>query len=110
MSTVSGQQYSLTLYWAENGASDGNQLDILWDNAVVGNLYGTSPSGWAPYSYTVTGTGSDTLTIEGYNQDGWQYFTDVSLTAPSAVPLPGALLLFGPGLAGLAVVRRRFKK
>jgi hypothetical protein len=28
----------------------------------------------------------------------------------SAVPLPSALLLFGPGLLGLAAIRRRFKK
>ncbi len=26
------------------------------------------------------------------------------------VPIPGALLLFGPGLVGLAAIRRRFKK
>jgi len=27
-----------------------------------------------------------------------------------AVPVPATLLLFGPGLAGLAAIRRRFKK
>jgi hypothetical protein len=35
----------------------------------------------------------------------------VSLTAPGApVPLPSALYLLGPGLIGLAAIRRRFKK
>jgi len=39
-------------------------------------------------------------------------FTLYSLTVErvaSPVPVPAALLLFGPGLAGLAVLRRRFK-
>ena len=29
-------------------------------------------------------------------------------TSPAPVPIPGALLLFGPGLAGLAALRQRF--
>ncbi len=29
---------------------------------------------------------------------------------PAAVPIPGALLLFGPGLVGLAAIKRRFGK
>ena len=38
------------------------------------------------------------------------YIGIVNLTAVSAVPLPGALLLFASGLAGLAAMRRRSKK
>jgi len=32
-----------------------------------------------------------------------------NVTGPAPVPVPPALLLFGPGLAGLAAIRRRFK-
>lgn len=43
------------------------------------------------------------------NQTGWT--TDQNLQIGGApVPLPSALLLFAPGLAGLAAVRRRFTK
>jgi hypothetical protein len=33
----------------------------------------------------------------------------VTYTAPSSVPLPGALWLFGPGLAGIGILRKKFK-
>ena len=41
--------------------------------------------------------------------ENWHGFT-VGAGGLAPVPIPGALLLFGPGLAGLAVVRRKFKK
>ena len=34
----------------------------------------------------------------------------ISNISVQSVPIPGALILFGPGLAGVAAVRRRFKK
>ncbi len=53
--------------------------------------------------YTVgqIGDGTDTLNL-----------TNATLYAQgqSPVPVPASLLLFGPGLAGLATIRRRFKK
>ncbi len=41
--------------------------------------------------------------------DGAQ-FTYFLFSPSTPVPVPGALLLFGPGLVGLAAIRRRFKK
>ncbi|MCX5805543.1 MAG: VPLPA-CTERM sorting domain-containing protein [Proteobacteria bacterium] len=43
------------------------------------------------------------------NGYGWDKSSDVNVQVMGApVPIPGALWLFGPGLAGLAVLRRRF--
>jgi hypothetical protein len=43
----------------------------------------------------------------GGGPSGAAFYANVSY---SAVPIPGALLLFGPGLAGLAAIRKRFKR
>jgi hypothetical protein len=60
---------------------------------------------------------SSTLSIEFFaSGSGWQGSTDESwaienlqVTA-NPVPLPGAFLLFAPGLAGLLAIRKRFRK
>ncbi|MGD0488365.1 MAG: hypothetical protein ABSB94_14350 [Syntrophorhabdales bacterium] len=41
---------------------------------------------------------------------GMHYLQNNFSDPPPPVPLPPALLLFGPGLAGLVAIRRRFKK
>jgi hypothetical protein len=43
-----------------------------------------------------------------YQNDNWN--VQALAAAPSTVPLPSALLLFAPGIAGIAAVRRRFTK
>jgi hypothetical protein len=48
---------------------------------------------------------------EGPNALGDQDYNDLVLNVKySPVPVPAAILLFAPGLAGLAAVRRKFKK
>lgn len=110
LTTTPGQQYNLSLYWAENYSNTaGNQLfQVLWDNTVLSSISGANVTTWTQLSFPVTGTGSDTIRLQGFSSTGYNYVDNVSVSV-SAVPLPAALLLFGPGLAGLAAFTKRFK-
>jgi hypothetical protein len=57
--------------------------------------------------YSQTGTLLSTLAMPGYEYEG-MWGAEFAEATPT--PIPGALLLFAPGLAGLAFVRRRFGK
>ncbi len=86
--------------------SNQNGYDNKW-NSISGGVYPEGP-------YGTSGTVTDTLTITRYfdnSEQGRLYlYGDVNADAKSAVPLPPALLLFGPGLFGLAAMRKRLTK
>ena len=72
---------------------------------------------WGAYTLSYTATAGSpslgqSLAVElSLNSGSQTDFDNVTLSAAAApVPLPSAFLLFGPGLVGLAAIRRRFKK
>jgi hypothetical protein len=82
------------VYWdINNGQSRAWESYYGYANGVI--LPDLSSTGGGVSSH---GTNSNSFQILGMVSD------------PPPVPLPGSLLLFAPGLVGLAAVRRRFKK
>jgi hypothetical protein len=72
--------------------SVGNSWDLLFYNSIAGgNTLGFTEVGLGPGL-------------------GYQFNPLTGIVSVSSVPPPPSLLLFGPGLVGLAAVRRRFKK
>jgi hypothetical protein len=82
-----------TRYWL--GVSSGNGSSANW--------------GWS-LDQAATGVAGEYFANQNgvFPNSGGPYQMRLSDMAP--VPVPGALLLFGPGLAGLAAIRRRFKR
>ena len=111
VATTSGQTYDVSFEWAvdDTNSASNELIQVLWDGTVKFLQAGASASGWNTFSFLATGTGTDTLTIQGFAQAGYNYVTDVSVTPVSAVPEPEtySMLLAGLGLMGTMVKRRK---
>ncbi len=71
------------------------------------------PAGSAPFlaEFDISSfSPTDTLSIELLRSNTWVFASEVQFEAAAPVPLPGAMLLFGSGIAGLAGVGLRRKK
>ena len=105
IATVSGQSYTVS-FWLANDWPGTNQFQALWNGTSMISLIDADAFGWTLHRYKATAAGdSSTIGFSFLNEPSVFKLTDVN-AAP--VPIPGALLLFGPGLAGLAVLRKKF--
>ncbi len=84
-----------------NGATAG-----VWGSSHRGYLGFVSDSnlyGWILYSFTKTATTSTLSLLNGAYND----LVNANIIAGNAVPVPGAVWLFGSGIAGLISMRKR---
>jgi hypothetical protein len=113
---VSGENYTFAFY-LYNGEPNGSeeQFQAFWgpssNPTSVTPLFvdtGSAPNSWVLQTFTVTGTGSDTITFTSYNTPSFYYLDDVSLVGSGvSVPepasfIPLALLV----MVGIGILRR----
>jgi len=103
-----GAQYTVSFWFASVGDNP-SDFSASWDGTPLLSL--TNPatgSTWSQYTYSVTGTGSDTLTFAFRDDPAFMALDNVSATQNA--PEPSSLLLLGTGVLGLGgIVRRKFR-
>jgi PEP-CTERM motif len=102
-----GAPYSVSLYFSSDGLTP-NEFDVEWDGTTLfekTNIAATRPN-YTQLSFTVTGTGADTLAISERNDPGFFAIDDVSVSR-AVVPEPATLTILGAALAALGLARRR---
>jgi hypothetical protein len=104
ISDTLGQSYTLSMYLENSRDNDTpNEFKVEWNGSVLfdqTNMGATN--GYELLSFTVQGTGSDTLVLSERNDPFDFALDDVSLnSATTATPEPASLTLVGIGAAGL---------
>ena len=108
LSTSNGTDYTFDFYLASVGDNSTN-FSAYWDGTQLLSL--TDPNSGADYtlySYTETGTGSDTIEFVYRDDPAYVALDDVSVApAVTTTPEPGSLSLLLLGLAAVFLGRRR---
>jgi hypothetical protein len=109
LSDHAGSDYTFSFYVTNLGDAPADNADFTaeWN----GTLVYSAPTTAFPYtqeSFTVMGTGNDTITFSGRQLDSWYALDDVVVRqSPSVVPEPGYMALLAIGLLGGIVLARR---
>jgi len=114
--TLAGVQYTVNFWFAAVGDSP-SDFSVYWDNTQLLSLSDPNTGGtWTQYSFTGTGTGSDTLTFSFRDDPAYLALDNVSvgcnccasggaLCGPT--PEPSSWLLLATGIIGAAGITAR---
>lgn len=119
LATTLGAQYTVSFYVdTELNPDYGFDLTASWDNTPFFEVDGpipTSTVGWIEFSYTLRGTGSDTLSFAGWDAVNYVLLDDVAVVAVPTAAAPDAASVLSyiaaaAAIAGLALTGRRARK
>lgn len=100
LSTIAGQSYTLSFWLASDGLTP-NLFKVLWDGSTLSDQTNIPAQGYLEQTYSVQGTGTDTLMFYGGDGPGYLSLDDVSVIG-SAVPEPASFTLLTLGIASIA--------
>ncbi|MGA3316909.1 MAG: PEP-CTERM sorting domain-containing protein [Candidatus Korobacteraceae bacterium] len=106
-----GQHYTFSFWFASVGDNP-SDFSASWDGTSVLSL--TNPNtgaNWSEFSFTETGTGSDTIQFAFRDDPAYMALDNVSVSPVGpTTPEPSSLLLLGSGLLTVGgVIRRKFQ-
>ncbi len=107
--TVANDTYTFSFYLAAVGDSP-SDFSASWDGTSLLSLTNPTTGGaWTQYSFTETGTGSDSILFSFRDDPAYIALDNVSVSenASTSVPEPASMVLLGSGLLAFAGARRR---